>query len=477
MMTFPISHNDSNVIILTALSAFILLLLAIIIYLFSKKRTKNIIRQWQKMIDDILKGKFLARINPTSVSSDFKQVITRTNELIDVFVKQMKERKKLEEKVQGAQRLESIGTLAGGIAHDFNNILTSMHAYSLIIKKNVPKNSVAYENINEMILSIRRASELIEQILTFSRQVKTEETFIDISEEIRDSIKLFKAALPRNIRVESHLCSQPLLIKANPSQIHQVIMNLYTNAYQAMQKNGGTLTISTDEVILEEKVVSTLKKGLYCRISVRDTGHGMDRITQNRIFEPFFTTKPVGEGTGMGLSVVYGIVRKCDGAIEVESHPGKGTCFDVFFPLTQKANLKRKKDKNKSLIKGKGHILFVDDDAQICASQKKALELLGYSVTAMQDSRAAEVVFSKRPNQFDVLILDLNMPHLNGFELAERIFKIRADIPIILTTGFSDLIDPQKFDDLGFHSLLLKPYQIDDISPLVAEILKSNSES
>jgi signal transduction histidine kinase/CheY-like chemotaxis protein len=429
------------------------------------------------MLNDILKGKLHARIKPSSMGADFQRVITRTNELIDVLVKQMKERKKLEEQVQGAQQLEAIGTLAGGIAHDFNNILTSMHAYASIIKTTVPKNSVAHENINEMILSIRRASELVEQILTFSRQVKTEQRLIDISEEIRDSIKLFKAALPRNIRVESFLCSKPLLIKANPSQIHQVIMNLYTNAYQAMQKNGGTLTISTDEVMLEDKIVSTLKKGLYCQISVSDTGHGMDRKIQNRIFEPFFTTKPVGEGTGMGLSVVYGIVCKCGGAIEVKSSSGKGACFDVYFPLAQEADLKRKKDKKKSLLKGKGHILFVDDDAQICASQKKALELLGYTVTAMQDSRTAEVVFSKRPTQFDVLILDLNMPHLNGFELAERIIKIRADIPVILTTGFSDLIDPQKFEDLGFHSLLLKPYQIDDIAPLVAEILKSNPKS
>jgi nitrogen-specific signal transduction histidine kinase/CheY-like chemotaxis protein len=386
----------------------------------------------------------------------------------------MKERRKLEEQIQGSQRLEAIGTLAGGIAHDFNNILTSMHAYALIIKKSAPKNSVVEDNIDELALSIRRASELVDQILTFSRHVKTEDVFLDISEEIRDSIKLFKAALPRNILVENHLSSERLLIKANPSQISQVIMNLYTNAYQAMQRNGGKLTITTEKVELENNVVSNLKKGVYCKISVRDTGHGMDKKTQNRIFEPFFTTKPVGEGTGMGLSVVYGIVRRCGGVIEVESFPGKGTCFDVYFPLARKDDFQdRKQDEEISLLKGIGHILFVDDDAQICDSQKKALELIGYTVTAIQDSRAAEEVFSKNPDQFDVLILDLNMPQLSGFELAERIFKIRSNIPAILTTGFAELIDPKKIEELGFHGLLLKPYKIDDISSLIAKVLKS----
>jgi signal transduction histidine kinase/ActR/RegA family two-component response regulator len=469
---------NSKIIILAGLCVLILLLLALIISTFINKGIRNIIYQLEKMIDDILQGKLHVRVNPNFVGVDFRRVIARTNELLDAFVKQMEERRKLEEQIQGSHRLEAIGTLAGGIAHDFNNILTSMHAYALIIKKNVPKNSVAEENISELILSIQRASELVEQILTFSRQVKIEEVFIDISEEIRDSIKLFKAALPRNILVDSHLSSEQLLIKANPSQIRQVIMNLYTNAYQAMQRNGGKLTISTDKVTLEDKVVSNLKNGIYCRISVRDTGHGMDRNIQNRIFEPFFTTKPIGKGTGMGLSVVYGIVRRCGGAIEVESFPGKGACFDVYFPLAQKADFKRKEqDQEISFIKGKGHILFVDDDVQICDSQKKALELLGYTVTAMQDSRAAEEVFSENPNQFDVLILDLNMPHLNGFELAERIFNIRGDIPVILTTGFPELIDPQRIEELGFHSLLLKPYRINDISRIVAEILKLNIEN
>lgn len=468
---------NTKIVILTGLSVLVLLLLALTISTFVNKGIRNIIFQLEKMIDNIFQGKLHARVEPSSVGVDFQRVMARTNELLDAFVKQMEEKRKLEDQVQSTQRLEAIGTLAGGIAHDFNNILTSMHAYALIIKKKITKNSVAKENVNELILSIRRASELVEQILTFSRQVKTEEKFIDISEEISDSIRLFKAALPRNILVKSHLSSERLLIKANPSQIHQVIMNLYTNAYQAMQGNGGTLTISIDKVTLGDNLALNLKNGTYCKISVKDTGRGMDRKTQKRIFEPFFTTKPVGEGTGMGLSVVHGIVRRCSGAIQVESLPGKGACFDVYLPLAQKPGFKkRKKDPEISVIKGKGHILFVDDDAQICDSQKKALQLLGYTVTAVQDSRVAEEVFSKNPKQFNLLILDLNMPHLNGFDLAERIIKIRADIPIILTTGYPDLIDTQKIEQVGFHSILLKPYELNNISRLVGEILKSEKK-
>jgi CheY-like chemotaxis protein len=255
-------------------------------------------------------------------------------------------------------------------------------------------------------------------------------------------------------------------------------MNLYTNAYQSMQGNGGILTIITDKAKLDGNSDLNIKKGTYCRISVKDTGHGIERRIQKRIFEPFFTTKPVGQGPGMGLSVVHGIVSRCGGGVEVESAPGKGACFNVYLPLAQKADLeKRKREKEISYTKGRRRILFVDDDIQICDSQKKALEPLGYTVTVIPDSRVAEEVFAKNSKHFDLVILDLNMPHLDGFELAERIIKIRADIPVILATGYAELVDLQKVEKLGFKSLLLKPYRLDDISRLIAENLKSNKKS
>jgi signal transduction histidine kinase len=195
-----------------------------------------------------------------------------------------------------------------------------------------------------LIIAIRRASELVEQILTFSGEVKTEEKCVNISRMIKESIKLFKAALPRNIRVESHLSPGSLQVMANPTQIRQIIMNLYTNACRAMQQEGGTLTISTSMVKRTDDAVLNLKSGRYCKISVKDTGHGMNRETQKRVFEPFFSTRPKGEGTGMGLSVVHGIVKTYGGVIEVESFPGKGSRFDVYLPLAQKAGSNKKKD-------------------------------------------------------------------------------------------------------------------------------------
>ncbi|MBN1221916.1 MAG: response regulator, partial [Candidatus Aminicenantes bacterium] len=446
--------------------------LALILSAFINKGIRNVIMQLEGMIDDILHGSLHARVSPDSVAVDFQKVVIHTNTLLDTFVKQIEEQRKLEDQIHGSQRLEAIGTLAGGIAHDFNNILTSMHAYAQIVKVNVPKNSIAEQNMNELIVSIRRASELIEQILTFSRQVKTEDVYIDISNEIKESIKLFKAALPRNIQVEQDLSPERFLIKANPSQIHQVFMNLYTNAYQAMRRTGGILTVATEKVVIQKKDALNLNEGIYCKISIEDTGHGMEREIQKRIFEPFFTTKPVGEGTGMGLSVVHGILRRYGGTIEVESAPGKGSRFDIYFPLEKKADLKKgKKVRELTVQTGEGHILFVDDDAQICDSQKKALEPLGYTLTAIQDSRVAEEIFTGNPAQFDALIVDLNMPHLNGFELTERLLAIRSDIPVVLTTGYTEMIDSKKIEKLGFHSLLLKPYKIADIARLLKEIL------
>ena len=200
--------------------------------------------------------------------------------------------------------------------------------------------------MKELITAIRRASELVEQILTFSGEVKTKEKWVNISLVTKESINLFKATLPRNIQVESHLSPEPLQVMANPTQIRQVIMNLYTNACQAMQQEGGTLTISTSRVKRTGDAVLNLKSGCYCKISVKDTGHGMNRETQKRVFEPFFSTKPKGEGTGLGLSVVHGIVKTYGGVIEVESEPGKGSRFDVYLPLAQEAGSNKKKDKD-----------------------------------------------------------------------------------------------------------------------------------
>jgi signal transduction histidine kinase/ActR/RegA family two-component response regulator len=459
---------------LTGFSVLLLLVLALSISALIHTGITSLIKQQERMIGDILRGRLETRAEPRSVGVDFQRVAARTNELLDAFVKQTQERRKLEEHIQRSQRLEAIGTLAGGIAHDLNNILTSMHAYAEIIRTTIPDDSFAEENLEQLVMTIRRASELVEQILTFSRRAKTEERHFNISDEIKESIKLFKATLPPNIRVEGDSVQEQLTIKANASEIRQVIMNLCTNAIQAMRASGGVLTITAEKAGSGEVTETIPGGGDFCRIRVRDTGHGMDEAVRERVFEPFFTTKPAGEGTGMGLSVVHGIVSKYGGAIEVESSPGKGSCFDVYLPLASETELRKVgKEPDPGLVRGEGHILFVDDDPQICDSQKKSLALLGYSVTVIQDSREAEVVFTGDPWKFDLLILDLSMPHMNGYDLAEKAIAIRSDVPIILTTGYAELADARRIEQSGFKSFILKPYKLNEISRLIAEIMKS----
>lgn len=464
---------DVRILTLTGFSILLFLALALTISGLINRGIKSVINQQERIFRGILQGRLDTRAEPGSVGIDFQRVVSSTNELLDAFVVHVEEKRKLEEHIQRTQRMEAIGTLAGGIAHDLNNILTSMHAYAEIIGTSIPESGVAEDNLNQLVMTIRRASELVEQIMIFSRRAKTEEKHIDISKEIGETIKLFKATLPANIRVEGDVASERLIIKSNPSEIRQVILNLCTNAHQAMQ-GGGILSISARIAEPEAVVALGLQERRFCRISVSDTGQGMDDDTLKRIFEPFFTTKPAGIGMGMGLSVVHGIVSKYEGVIEVKSSPGEGSRFDVYLPLAQDAELNQAyKDQEVSPTKGEGEILLVDDDPQICDSQKKSLEMLGYTVTAVQDPRGVESLFSAAPRRFDIVILDLSMPHINGYQLAERIIKIRPNMPMIMTTGYTELADAKRIEKLGFCSLILKPYRLNEISYLIAEIIKS----
>jgi signal transduction histidine kinase/CheY-like chemotaxis protein len=469
---------DIRILTLTGFSILLLLVLALAISGLINKGIRSVNAQQERIISGILQGRLDTRAEPGSVGVDFQRVVSRTNELLDAFVEQVEAKRKLEEHLQRTQRLEAIGTLAGGIAHDLNNILTSMHAYAEIVRTSIPQGGIAEENLDQLVLTIRRASELVEQIMTFSRRAKTEEKYIDVSKEIWESIKLFKATLSPNIRVEGDVDSEGLIIKANPSEVRQVILNLCTNAHQAMRDCGGTLTISARLAGREAAAVLGLHEGLFCKISVGDTGKGMDSDTLKRIFEPFFTTKPAGQGMGMGLSVVHGIVSKYGGVIDVESSPGKGSRFDVYLPLEQITEQNELgANKEVSATKGQGNILFVDDDPQICDSQKKSLEMLGYKVTAVQDPREAESLVAANPVRFDLLILDLSMPYINGYQLAERLVQIRPDVPMIMTTGYAELADARRIEKLGFHSLILKPYRLNELSRLIAEIMKSAKRS
>ncbi|MGE5340183.1 MAG: ATP-binding protein [Candidatus Omnitrophota bacterium] len=473
---------NTKIILLFILSAAILLILSLFISIFIGRGIKNTIQQLEGMIKDVLRGKLRVRGDMDSVGIDFRGVVQSANQLIDAFAGQWEEKRKLEEHIQYNQKLKAIGTLAGGIAHDFNNILTSMFAYSHIVMSELPEGSPAKENMEEITTAIRRASELVEQILTFGRQVKTEKRVVEISKMIAGTEKLLKATFPKNIMIECRIAPENIdriYVKASPSQINQILMNLCTNANHAMQDSGGVLCISAEKFTQHNSEIPDLKHGDYCKLTVSDTGHGISPEIRDRIFEPFFTTKPVGQGSGMGLSMVHGIVLHYEGKIEVESTPGKGSTFSVYLPLMESFTLEEKTMEDVGPAIGRGeHILFVDDEAQICRSESRVLESLGYRVTAVEDSREAEQIFMKNPDAFDLVMTDLNMPHLNGIELTKKLLCLRPAIPIILTTGYSHYDQwvngdkGERIEETGI-ALLKKPYEKNEVGQLIALTLSA----
>lgn len=466
---------NTRIIILFIVSFAILLLLSLIISIFISRGINNTIHQLENMIKNVLNGKFRVRGDEDSVGVDFRKVLHSANLLIDAFETQWEEKSKLEEHIQYNQRLKAIGTLAGGIAHDFNNILTSMFAYSYIVMAELPEKGTAIENMEEIVASIRRASELVDQILTFGRHVKTEKRIVDVVKMVEGIEKLIRAMLPKNIIIQNQLPSHPVHIAITPSQFNQILMNLCTNAGYAMKESGGVLGISVETIPNCDSEILDLKKGKYCKLSVTDTGTGIPSPIIHRIFEPFFTTKPVGQGSGMGLSIVYGIVLNSGGKINVKSEPGKGSRFDIYLPVSEIQACEEVQNTTHEIppFKG-GHILFIDDEIPICQSESRVLESLGYTVTTLSDSREVEPIFLDNPDRFDLVITDLNMPHINGIQLAKRILTHRPDIPIILTTGYSHydrLIDYEKIEEIGIMALLKKPYEKDRLSQVVAQVL------
>lgn len=467
-----------KIIFLFIVSTAILVLLSLIISVFISRGVRKTIQQLENMIKDVLKGNLRARGDTDSVGVDFKGVVHGANQLIDAFAGQWEEKRKLEEHIRYNQRLKAIGTLAGGIAHDFNNILTSMFAYSHIVMSDLPDGSPAKENMREIVIALRRASGIVDQILTFGRQVKTEKRVVEINHMISGTLKLVNATLPKSITVQCGMPDEKLYIKAAPSQVNQVLMNLCTNASHAMQDTGGLLNISLTKITADDARQADLSAGEYCKLIVTDTGHGIDPEIRERIFEPFFTTKPVGQGSGMGLSMVHGIVMNYGGRIDVESTPGKGSRFDIYLPLVEPGLAGEKVTHNIEPVAHEGkHILFIDDETQICRSESHILETAGYIVTAISDSREVEKVFLEDSDRFDLVVTDLHMPHLNGIEVARMIFLHRPDLPVILTTGYShydQILDKNNMKQTNILALLKKPYEKDRLFEVISQTIDSS---
>jgi PAS domain S-box-containing protein len=387
------------------------------------------------------------------------------------------EKWQLEKRLAQAQKMESIGTLAGGIAHDFNNILSAVIGYTELSLIDIPKGSALQNNLQQVLKAGGRAKDLVRQILTFSRQRENELVPVKVSLIVNEALKLLRASLPTTIKMRHHIKSY-LAVLTDPTNIHQVLMNLCTNASFAMQKEGGVLEVSLSDVDLDAdfaKQHPDVKPGKFIRLIVSDTGYGMSPEVSERIFDPFFTTKKMGQGTGMGLSVVHGIVKSHGGTIIVESSPGKGSAFSVFLPAIE-SEVTDQADQAQLVITGNERILFVDDEDFQADIGKRMLERLGYRVTAKTNSVEALDLFRQTPDEFDLVITDMTMPNMTGDVLARRLISIRPDIPIIVCTGYSARINPDIIKEIGIKEMAMKPVVMKDIAQMIHRVLSREAD-
>jgi PAS domain S-box-containing protein len=382
----------------------------------------------------------------------------------------------LETQLHQAQKMEAIGTLAGGIAHDFNNILAAIMGYAEMALYDVPEGTQGRRNLEQVLKAGYRGKDLVKQIITFSRRSEQERGPMRVSPIAKETLKLLRASLPTTIDIRQHIEARSGMVLADPTHIHQVLMNLCSNAAYAMREKGGILEIRLADVDISSDGAAShlaLDPGPYVKLTVKDTGHGMDRATIERIFDPFFTTKKPGEGTGMGLAVVHGIVKSCGGAIVVDSELGKGTAFEVFLPRIEGASLPET-DSAAPMATGNERILFVDDEEDLVDMAQQMLERLGYSVVATTNSLEALEVFKAGPDQFALVITDQTMPHMTGADLAKELMRIRPDIPIILCTGFSEVINAEEAKTLGIREFVMKPFATREIAEIARHVLDGN---
>jgi PAS domain S-box-containing protein len=384
------------------------------------------------------------------------------------------EKRKLQIQLQQAQKMEAIGALAGGIAHDFNNILSAIIGYTELAMLDDGAACCANE-LKEALRAATRAKDLVKQILAFSRQTDEERMPVRVGVVAKEALKFLRATIPATIEIKSRIDEKSAAVLANSVELHQIIMNLCTNAVHAIGEQGGIMEVEVQntEINLPEKnELIDLEIGFYVRISVKDSGCGMSPHVMKRIFDPYFTTKEKGVGTGLGLAVVHGIVKKSGGAIRAESEPGKGSAFHIYLP---RVNLSTPYQSNPSelLRGGSERILFVDDEIMLVDIGQKMLERLGYNVVSRTSSIEALELFRIKPNDFDLVITDQTMPNMTGDTLAKELMHIRPDIPVILCTGYSQAIDPERAQKRGIKAFVMKPILINDIAAAIRKVLDS----
>jgi two-component system cell cycle sensor histidine kinase/response regulator CckA len=401
------------------------------------------------------------------------------NYAFDITARKEAERtqKMLEAQLFQAQKMEALGTLAGGIAHDFNNILGAMLGFGELAYLGLPQDSDEAAYLENLLKAGDRARSLVKQILSFSRKEKAALQPLFLTPIIKETLKFLRASLPTTIEIKTYLLAGKTMVVADPTQINQILLNLTTNAAHAMEEKGGILEIGLKVVQLspeETSLYEGIAPGPYLELRVSDTGQGLEPGIQERIFEPFFTTKEPWKGTGMGLSVVYGIVKSLEGTIKVSSQPGQGTTFQVLFPVVEVKIPEAEPEVRPPLSRGEGHILFVDDDQDFFPAGQRMLTELGYEVSAFDSSLEALKEFQAQPQQFDLIICDQTMPGLTGLELAAAFSRLRPDLPIILCTGFSETVTPEKARAAGVREVVTKPFDLRQIGESIKKVLKKN---
>ena len=383
------------------------------------------------------------------------------------------EKRKLEVQLQQAQKMESIGTLAGGIAHDFNNILAAIMGYIQLAYYGASEPIRLRQYLDKTLKASYRAKGLTNQILAFSRKSEQEQKPVQVHLIVKEALKLLKASLPSTVEICQNIATESDTILGDSTQIHQVLMNLCTNAHHAIGEKGGVLEVTLSPVDLDAEATAScpdLQLGPYVKLTVSDTGQGMDHATVERIFDPYFTTKEKGVGTGLGLAVVHGIVKSHSGSIRVSSKPGKGSTFNILFPRLE-VGAEEEAKPLKALPSGHERILFVDDEEDLVEIGQQMLGRLGYEFVAGTSSIEALKAFRTQPDKFDMVITDQTMPNMTGAELAQELMRIRPDIPIILCTGYSEVISEDKAKAIGIREFLMKPLDIHDLAKAIRKVL------
>ena len=420
---------------------------------------------------------------PVEISAGLSELAGR--QVVWGIFRDITERLRLEEEKTGleaqlfqAQKLEALGTLAGGIAHDFNNILWAIMGFTELTLPSLPEGSKERWNIQQVLQASERARDLVAQILAFSRKANQEKKPLQIALIVKEAIKLLRATIPTTIEIKQTISAPEALVLADPTQLHQIIMNLCTNAAQAMRETGDTVQIGLEEEYLDQESLLghlELLPGPYVKLTVRDNGPGIAPEIIDNIFDPFFTTKAVGEGTGMGLAVVYGIVKSHGGAIAVSSRPGEGAAFTVLLPKIINRESEDQKAQT-SIPRGHGHILVIDDEEMLVLLNKRMLESLGYEVTTATSTLEAIEIFQAQPDKFALVITDQTMPRMDGMQLSLEFRHIQPDIPIILCTGFSEKVSKETVRAAGINALLLKPINLHELGEMVSKVLNKEKQ-